>query len=209
VVLCDSSGHLLQQNCLTGARRCDDQRALAKSDRREQFEHPHADRSTGRGKLNRLDGIDRSRFVERRRRLPLSQRDLVNRFDFEFGTAAILDNFAGDQFAAPQPDLGHHIGRDIRIDRLARKVLLGIAQLSIAALGQFEHAQRRPCLLGRNHRRRRPVVLTLRPTTVPALAMTSIPALLRLIAPLARSVALALLIALAVLAAVTLLAPLA
>ena len=69
MILRDRVGDLLEENRLAGARRRDDQPALAFADRRDEIHDAHAEVAVLRLETQAALGIARTQIVERRRAL--------------------------------------------------------------------------------------------------------------------------------------------
>ncbi len=136
-----ADGDVLQHHRLAGARRCDDQGALALADRRDQVDHPRGEvlaRPLGDGlevlrlHLQPLIGIERREVVEvdpvahRLGRLEVDRVDLEQR---EIPLAVLRRaDLAFHGIAGAQPEAPHLGGRDVDVVRPRQVVGLGAAE---------------------------------------------------------------------------------
>ena len=150
----DRVGDRLQQHRLAGARRRDDQAALALAERRHQV-HDAGRQVVGVGlEADLLLGVERRQVLEEhpllaaRRRLEVDRLDLDQReVAFAFFRRADL---AGDGVAGVQVELAD-LGRgDVDVVGAGEVVVVGGAQESEAVRQHFEHAlgEDQPGLLG-------------------------------------------------------------
>ena len=149
----DRGGDVLQHHRLAGARRRDDQRALALADRRDQVDHPRRV-VLARALRDRLEvlhfhlqpliGIERRQVVEVDavahgfRRLEIDRVDLQQR---EIALAVLRRaDLAFDRVAGAQAEAAHLAGADIDVVRAGQVVGFRAAQEAEAVGQDFERA---------------------------------------------------------------------
>ena len=145
---------VLQHHGLAGARRRDDQAALAFADRAEQIQHAPGEIFLGGFHLQAALRIERRQIVEE----DLVARDFgvfeIDGLDFDQREVALAvlgrAHLAGDGVAGAQIELANLRGRDVDIVRARQIVVLGRAQEAEAVRQAFQHAfaEDQPVLFG-------------------------------------------------------------
>ncbi len=134
----------LQQHGLAGARRGDDQAALAFADRREQVHHPSGEVIARGFELEPLIGIERGEVVEEYLVAGFFGRLEIDGVDFDQGKIAFAllggANLAGDGVAGAQVEAANLRGRDVDVVGAWQIVVLGSAEEAEAVGQAFEHA---------------------------------------------------------------------
>ena len=211
----DAFGDRVQQHRLAGASRCDDERALAVADGRDEIDRAARElRATLRG-TSRLEvqlplGIGRGEGAEVRatsRRCRILVVDL-EQLDDRTATAVIATGARGDRVAAAETVLPDEIRRDVRVACVG-EVAVRSATNEAAVARRIEPAQR---LRIRNHRHLRLLRLMLPlPTASAVAAIAAAVAVVELLILRASTVLAAIvpMIAMVVLSVVTMLAVLA
>ncbi len=137
-------GDLLQQHGLAGARRRDDQAALAEADRREDIHHAHGNFGVGGFKTDAPVREERREVLEMDRAPRLGRRLAVHCVDAAEGEETLLlfriahrsfNVIAGAQRKAP-----HLRRRGVDILGALQVVALGRAQEAVAVRQDFQHA---------------------------------------------------------------------
>ena len=146
VVLGDAVGDALQQHRLAGARRRDDQAALALAERRQQVHHP-ARQVLGLGlEIDLLLRVERREVLEEDLLLRLLGRLEVDRLDLDQREVALAvlrrPDDAGDGVAGVQVELADLRGRDVDVVGAGQVVVVGGAQEAEAVGERLEHAFR-------------------------------------------------------------------
>ena len=140
----DRVGDALQQHRLAGARRRNDQAALALADRRQQVHHA-AGVVVARGfELEPLVGIERRQVVEEDLVAGFLGRLEVDRVDLDQREVALAflgrADLAGDGVAGAQVEAADLRGRDVDVVGAGQVVVLGRAQEAEAVGQALEHA---------------------------------------------------------------------
>ncbi len=147
MVVGDRLGDVLQQHGLAGARRRDDQRALALALRRDQIDHPGGlvlHRRVAGVEIEPLVGIERGEIVEIG---PVADRIGIVEIDAgELGqreiALAVLGraDLAFDRVAGAQAPFADLVGRNIDIVRAGEVVRLRAAEEAEAVLQHFDRS---------------------------------------------------------------------
>ncbi len=142
----DRLGDVLQQHRLAGARRRNDQRALALADRRDDIDHPHRHVLAGRVvdlELQPLVGIERGQVVEMHlvtRLLRILEVDCVAFQQREIAFALFrAANHPFDRVAGAQAEAADLRGRNINVVRPGEIVGVRRAQEAESVLEDFDH----------------------------------------------------------------------
>ena len=137
-------GDVLQQHRLAGARRSDDQSALALADRRQQIHHAAGVVFARRFELQPLVGIERRQVVEEDLVARFLRRLEVDRVDFDQREVPLAflrrPDLAGDGVAGAQVEAPDLRRRDVDVVRAGQIVVLGRAQEAEAVRQALENA---------------------------------------------------------------------
>ena len=137
-------GDGLQQHGLAGARRSDDQAALALADGRQQVHDAAGDVLAHGLHLDALLRIERRQVVEEDLVAGLFGRLEVDGFDLDQGEVLLAfvrrAHVAGDGVAGLEVELADLRGRDVDVVRAGQVVVVGRAQEAVAVGQDFEHA---------------------------------------------------------------------
>ena len=140
-------GDVLQQNGLAGARRRDDQAALALAERRDQIDDARRHVLRGRNlefHLEALVRIERRQIVEMDLVADLLRVFEIDRVDLEKREIALAflraADRAFDRIAGLQREAADLRGRDVDIVRAGQVVRIGRAQEAEAVLQDFDDA---------------------------------------------------------------------
>ncbi len=147
IIVGDRARNILQQHGFAGARRSDDQRALALAQWRDDIDHPRAlvlDGRVERVELELLVGIERGQIVEIdpvADRIGLVEIDLGNPGEREI-TFAILGcaNFSFDRIAGAKAEFANHIGRNVNVVGTRQIIGFGTAQKAEAVVQNLDRA---------------------------------------------------------------------
>ncbi len=140
----DGVGDRLQQHGLAGARRRDDQTALALADGGEQVHHAAGDVLADRLHLDALLRVERRQVVEEDLVAGLFGRFEVDRLDLDQREVLFAlvrrTHVAGDGVAGLEVELADLRGRDVDIVRAGQVVVVGRAEEAVAVGQDFKHA---------------------------------------------------------------------
>ena len=143
----DRVGDVLQEHRLAGARRRDDQAALALAERRDKIDHPRRKVLRRRDiqlHLEPLVRIERRQIVEMDLVPDLLRVLEIDRVDLEQREIALAflraPDRALDRVAGLQREAADLRGRDVDIVRTRQIVRVGRAQEAEAVLQHFDHA---------------------------------------------------------------------
>ncbi len=140
----DRVGDALQQHRLAGARRSDDQTALALADRRQQVHDAAGEVVLGGLQLEALVRVQRRQVVEEDLVARLLRRLEVDRVDLDQREVALAflrrADLAGDGVAGAQVEAADLRRRDVDVVRARQVVVLGRAQEAEAVRQAFEDA---------------------------------------------------------------------
>ena len=140
----DGVGDALQQHRLTGARRGDDQAALALADGRQQIHHAAGVIVADGFQLEPLVGIQRRQVVEEDLVAGFLGRLEVDGIDFDQREVALAflgrADLAADGVAGAQIETADLAGRHVDIVGAGQVVVLGSAQEAEAVGQAFQHA---------------------------------------------------------------------
>ena len=141
----DAVGDLLQQDRLAGARRGDDQAALALADRRDQVDDAHVDLVAGRSPAGAGPvGVQRRQVVEDDLLAQHVRVLVVDRLDAQQGEVALVllgrPDLAGDDRAGPQAEAADLAGRDVDVVGAGEVVVVGAAEEAEAVGQDLERA---------------------------------------------------------------------
>ena len=148
MVVGDGLGDVLQQHGLAGARRRDDQRALALALRADQVDHPGAlvlHRRIGAIECQLLIGIERRQVVKIdpvTHRLRIIEIDAGKPVDGKIALTILGSaHFAFHRIASAQAPFADLVGRDINIVRPGKIVRFRAAQEAETIGEHFDRAQ--------------------------------------------------------------------
>ena len=149
MVVGDRPGDVLEEHRLAGARRRDDQGALALALRRDDVDHPRRlvlDRRVGAVEGQLLVGIERRQIVEIDAvadGVGIVEIDLGDADEREIALAVLgAADLALDRVAGPQAELADLVGRDIDVVGAGEIIGLGRAQEAEAVLAALRSC---PC----------------------------------------------------------------
>ena len=133
-----------KQHGLAGARRGDDQAALALAHRRQQVHHPAADALADRLHLDPLLGIEGGEVVEENLVARLLGRLEVDGLDLDQGKILLAlvrrANVAADRVAGLEVEFANLRRRDVNIVGAGQIVVVGRAQEAVAVGQNLQHA---------------------------------------------------------------------
>ena len=128
----DAVGDLLEQDRLAGARRGDDQAALALADRRDQVDDAHVDLVAAGLQHDPAQRVQRRQVVEADLLAELVGVLVVDRLDAEQGEVALVllgrADLAGDDRAGLQAEAADLAGRDVDVVGAGEVVVVGAAE---------------------------------------------------------------------------------
>ena len=137
---------VLQQHRLAGARRSDDQAALAFADRGKQVHHPAADVLADGLQLDALLRIQRRQVVEQNLVARFFGRLEVDRFDLDQREVLLAfvrrTHLAADRVAGLQIELADLRRRNINVVGAGQVVVIRGAEKAVAVGQDFQHAFR-------------------------------------------------------------------
>ena len=140
----DAVGDLLQEDGLAGARRGDDQAALALADRRDQVDDAHVDLLGVGFEHQPAVGMQRRQVVEDHFLREDVGIVVVDRLDAEQGEVAFVllgrANLPGDDGAGAQAETANLARRDVDVVGAGEIVVVGAAQEAEAVGQDFERA---------------------------------------------------------------------
>ncbi len=146
VVLGDAVGDALQEHRLAGARRRDDEAALALAERRQQVHHASRQVLRIGLEVDLLLRVERREVLEEDLLLGLLRRLEVDRLDLDQREVALAvlrrPDDAGDRVARVQVELADLRRRHVDVVRARQVVVVGRAQEAEAVRQRLEHAFR-------------------------------------------------------------------
>ena len=140
----DGVGERLQQHRLAGARRSDDETALALADRGQQVHHAAADGLAHGLQLDAFLRIERGQVVEEDLVARLFGRLEVDGLDLDQGEVFLAfvgrADVAADGVAGFEVEFANLRGRDVDVVGAGQIVVVGRAQEAVAVGQNLEHA---------------------------------------------------------------------